>query len=490
MPFFESSTGVIINDSNFYNIGGDMTVHSTRLAEQDSLEGFPALEFGASLRSGHQLEGPERSGPHPEAARTLTYVVTDTGPVPEIAGGSNNVYAPQTANHPHPWSMSALNASLPSPSNPLPHPSSQPPPPASIATAPAPLLLPSNSPQYSSSQLRPEFRFYPFGSDREYTSSSRDPGAIVHDTQAMLSNIQYSWINLEPWAGNSSEHANLSYPQDHPWPTFSHPPGPGMIGDGAQDGHNFYPGAPNKVTFVAGNHGRISLYSATHPSPGTVLKMGQNQHPRQYIRLHILHRVAACDAFHNSAERYPQPKCHPETRTKMLGYLWNWTCGIVDDDAQRISLMPGSAQIRSDLPTQSMADEGRSGQRNEPMAYEHLSSTCRHLPRSARSMLKTFVGCSYMPRSPSGSAWLTTVSIRRRRRAVVGSTDCVAYLRNAHRIDAQLVRRCQRTPKSKAIKHALGVAAASVAAAVILPCVGYSGGDANEGLELMVAITL
>ncbi|KAJ7193197.1 hypothetical protein B0H12DRAFT_730246 [Mycena haematopus] len=42
----------------------------------------------------------------------------------------------------------------------------------------------------------------------------------------------------------------------------------------------------------------------------------------------FLHRVAACDAFHNSAERFPQPKCHPETRMKMLDNLWNWTCGI------------------------------------------------------------------------------------------------------------------------------------------------------------------
>ncbi|KAJ7756725.1 hypothetical protein B0H14DRAFT_2404636, partial [Mycena olivaceomarginata] len=34
--------------------------------------------------------------------------------------------------------------------------------------------------------------------------------------------------------------------------------------------------------------------------------------------LHILHRAAANDAFHDSAERFPQPRCHPETRTKML----------------------------------------------------------------------------------------------------------------------------------------------------------------------------
>ncbi|KAF7356259.1 NACHT domain-containing protein [Mycena venus] len=42
--------------------------------------------------------------------------------------------------------------------------------------------------------------------------------------------------------------------------------------------------------------------------------------------LHILHRAVAGDAFHNSAERYPQPKCHPETRTEMLGDLWKWCC--------------------------------------------------------------------------------------------------------------------------------------------------------------------
>ncbi|KAJ6506771.1 hypothetical protein C8R45DRAFT_817186, partial [Mycena sanguinolenta] len=32
-------------------------------------------------------------------------------------------------------------------------------------------------------------------------------------------------------------------------------------------------------------------------------------------------------AFHNSAERYPQPRCHPETRTKILEDLWNWSSG-------------------------------------------------------------------------------------------------------------------------------------------------------------------
>ncbi|KAF7348939.1 NACHT domain-containing protein [Mycena venus] len=40
------------------------------------------------------------------------------------------------------------------------------------------------------------------------------------------------------------------------------------------------------------------------------------------------HGEAAGDAFHDSAERYPQPRCHPGTRTKLLDVLWNWTRGI------------------------------------------------------------------------------------------------------------------------------------------------------------------
>ncbi|KAF7348950.1 NACHT domain-containing protein [Mycena venus] len=44
--------------------------------------------------------------------------------------------------------------------------------------------------------------------------------------------------------------------------------------------------------------------------------------------VHNIHHGEAGDAFHDSAERYPQPRCHPETRTKLLDVLWNWACGI------------------------------------------------------------------------------------------------------------------------------------------------------------------
>ncbi|KAJ7851305.1 hypothetical protein B0H14DRAFT_2509303 [Mycena olivaceomarginata] len=41
--------------------------------------------------------------------------------------------------------------------------------------------------------------------------------------------------------------------------------------------------------------------------------------------LHILHQAAVGNAFYDSAERYPQPRCHPQTRTRILDDLWNWS---------------------------------------------------------------------------------------------------------------------------------------------------------------------
>ncbi|KAJ7889348.1 hypothetical protein B0H14DRAFT_3711113 [Mycena olivaceomarginata] len=41
----------------------------------------------------------------------------------------------------------------------------------------------------------------------------------------------------------------------------------------------------------------------------------------------ILHRAVALEALHDSAESYPQPRCHPETRTKMLNNLFSWATG-------------------------------------------------------------------------------------------------------------------------------------------------------------------
>ncbi|KAJ6551962.1 hypothetical protein B0H19DRAFT_1159485 [Mycena capillaripes] len=57
--------------------------------------------------------------------------------------------------------------------------------------------------------------------------------------------------------------------------------------------------------------------------------------------LHLLREVSAGDAFHDAAERYPPPKCHPDTRTEMLEKLWNWSSK--DEPSSRVLWLYGPA---------------------------------------------------------------------------------------------------------------------------------------------------
>ncbi|KAJ7798147.1 hypothetical protein B0H13DRAFT_2224649, partial [Mycena leptocephala] len=82
--------------------------------------------------------------------------------------------------------------------------------------------------------------------------------------------------------------------------------------------------------------------------------------------LHILHRAIAGDAFHNSAERFPQPRCHPETRTKILENLWNWThgnysfsnnIGLKSENANKITWLYGPAGAGKSAIAQSLCQK-------------------------------------------------------------------------------------------------------------------------------------
>ncbi|KAJ7800055.1 hypothetical protein B0H14DRAFT_2387619, partial [Mycena olivaceomarginata] len=48
------------------------------------------------------------------------------------------------------------------------------------------------------------------------------------------------------------------------------------------------------------------------------------------VELNILHRAVALEALYDSAESFPQPRCHPETRTKLLDKLYHWA---IDSDS-------------------------------------------------------------------------------------------------------------------------------------------------------------
>ncbi|KAF7342193.1 NACHT domain-containing protein [Mycena venus] len=83
--------------------------------------------------------------------------------------------------------------------------------------------------------------------------------------------------------------------------------------------------------------------------------------------LHILYRAAAGDATHDAEDRFPQPKCHPETREKMLAALWNWTSGTepttksnYENDADDINTSSSYKSSSSILWLQGPAGAGKS----------------------------------------------------------------------------------------------------------------------------------
>ncbi|KAJ7737215.1 hypothetical protein B0H14DRAFT_497334 [Mycena olivaceomarginata] len=65
--------------------------------------------------------------------------------------------------------------------------------------------------------------------------------------------------------------------------------------------------------------------------------------------LHILYRATAGEAIHDAADSFPQPKCHPETRKKMLDILWNWSSGT--EPPKRRIFADESNGLSSDNPS-------------------------------------------------------------------------------------------------------------------------------------------
>ncbi|KAF8798343.1 hypothetical protein BYT27DRAFT_6902617 [Phlegmacium glaucopus] len=63
------------------------------------------------------------------------------------------------------------------------------------------------------------------------------------------------------------------------------------------------------------------IHTPTHPTTGT---------ERRGMRK--LEKKIAPGAFHNSAERYDPPKCHPKTRTAVLKKIMDWVQGLEDSE--------------------------------------------------------------------------------------------------------------------------------------------------------------
>ncbi|KAJ7801301.1 hypothetical protein B0H14DRAFT_2464872, partial [Mycena olivaceomarginata] len=63
---------------------------------------------------------------------------------------------------------------------------------------------------------------------------------------------------------------------------------------------------------------------------GTFITADTVNHRQGETGINILHRAVALEALYDSADSFPQPRCHPQTHTEMLNGLYNWT--IEDHD--------------------------------------------------------------------------------------------------------------------------------------------------------------
>ncbi|KAJ7854955.1 hypothetical protein B0H14DRAFT_2755404 [Mycena olivaceomarginata] len=76
--------------------------------------------------------------------------------------------------------------------------------------------------------------------------------------------------------------------------------------------------------------GRDQKHQSHHVQPlqsihsGTFITAGNINHHHGEVGIHILSRGIALNALYNSAERFPQPRCHPETRTELIEKLYCW----------------------------------------------------------------------------------------------------------------------------------------------------------------------
>ncbi|KAJ7044638.1 hypothetical protein C8F04DRAFT_1249906 [Mycena alexandri] len=337
MSFFPSASGFQMHDNAFINVGGNMNIHAAPIDQQGGqalpgLGSLPALGYGLSCE--RTLTGPERNGR--QTARGASIMSPyDNSHRPLIA---RRLHSSSTHAEGHAWAM-----------------------PTSNALVQAPFPEPEHD-TFHQHNCR--------GTQRGYTSSRSLP-APVQPLDSRSNNNEFSPPESEP-ASQESAHATRSFvslPPEYPFlqqprfSMFSNPPtsqNPDFQGSypGITPGYPSPNFEPRPSTHDRSEHpsssdvrgptgdSDVGIFNQ-RPLPwerpqdeprtsihgSTFIGGNVNYNERQgESGLQFLHRVAACDAFHNSGERYPPPNCHPETRTEMLQQLWNWTCGTSDED--------------------------------------------------------------------------------------------------------------------------------------------------------------
>ncbi|KAJ7489238.1 hypothetical protein FB451DRAFT_685415 [Mycena latifolia] len=263
MPLFASSSGVQINGGQFYDIAGNMNVHSA----------LPSAGFdrrALSLRSREYADEEETDDLPADVQRPqlLPYEVSGLDRL-SLSDGPLEPLNPRPLRDP-----------LPGTYHPSPHPTTH---------------------------------------AIQYPSTRNELGRISADSHPIPTDLRRIEAPLD---SNVTASDQPVFPWENP-----HEPRINIEGG----------------TFIGGNVNRIER--------------------RGEAGLHILYRASANDASHDSGERYPQPQCHPQTRTKLLKDLLSWSSG--DDPRSSVLWLHGPAGAGKSAIAQSLCQslqaDGRLG---------------------------------------------------------------------------------------------------------------------------------
>ncbi|KAJ7888289.1 hypothetical protein B0H13DRAFT_2042505 [Mycena leptocephala] len=275
MSLFSNSSGFIIQSGNFYSAGGDVNIQNnqqlvigrseTHLCDQGSTSS-PSIAWDEHPE-GSSSSGPVRSDRSWEVQRFLPYDNDarrrQVSPYPSQYPPRFDLWSGNQHKYPQVSSLPTMSTSF------------------STFLVP-PRTSDAPSPRYSAANP-PSLRFSP---------DTLTLPNFPYDTFSAPDNTQLSGIAEQAHSMDSQ-------------PSF---PAPAQ----GTPSQNMYPSQHEPTTTIHN---------------GTFIGGNVNNTVRHMYGesgLNILHRVSAAEAFHDPADSYDQPRCHPETRIEMQNKLWTW----------------------------------------------------------------------------------------------------------------------------------------------------------------------
>ncbi|KAJ7450816.1 hypothetical protein FB451DRAFT_1101663 [Mycena latifolia] len=279
MPIFARCSGFQIHDGNFYEVSGDVNLrpHQPELISGDNYEAHlgaaqtPAIMDGSTASELQDGWTEASRRPSSGAARSLRRIAA-----PVVPYGASRFLTPGSSNFSRDTRSCSSTSSVRTPGS------------GGSTLDPVRVSVPEwNKPATSSP------RCHLFCNQWTHSSDPQSHHRLHPDTLA------------DPYILDPEARQNCSYsPFQQSSPDFPD--------------HR----ANNFVASVRADP-RPSIHGGTFITAQNV----NNDYRHGEIGINILHRGVALEALHDSADSFPQPKCHPETREKMLDNLWEYATG-------------------------------------------------------------------------------------------------------------------------------------------------------------------